>query len=122
MTISWDDYSSENTPAETIKEYIIRIKKKPWTAETERIIDQVQTTSNFLIDGLDAGRTYEIDVQVAIVNFGKSEWSNMITVEIDTNSNEELSQIDTLKSDFVRYTSVQIIIKSIFNLCPTYLI
>ena len=110
VTISWDKY----------KDGMEDIQFSKYTIEVKRTINKDTVTlesqvNNHVITDLDPGVSYQISVQVATVDFGKSEWSDVLPVKTKTLSESDLSEIEQLNEDIVRHKFLQqIIFESIF--------
>ena len=100
VTISWDKYDTMEDIQ--FSKYNIEVKR---TINKDTVYSGSQV-NNHVITDLDPGVSYQISVQVATVDFGKSEWSDVLPVKTKTNSESDLSEIQQLNLDIVRYKFV----------------
>ena len=100
VTISWDKYDTMED--KQFLKYIIEVKR---TINKDTIYRGSQV-NNHVITDLDPGVSYQISVQVATRNFGNSEWSDVLPVTTKTESESDLSEIEQLSLDIVRYKFV----------------
>ena len=100
MTISWDEYHTMEE--KQFRKYLIQVKK----AVTHDTHYPESLVTNHVVTNLEPGVGYQISVQVVTVDFGNSEWSDMVPVTTQTNSESELSEIEQLNLAIVRYKSL----------------
>ena len=98
VTISWNKYNTMDNKQFT--KYVIQVKRTNDLLDTLVIESQV---NNHVVTNLEPGVRYQITVQVVTVDFGKSEWSDVLPVLTLTTKESDPSEIEQLNTEIVRY-------------------